>query len=150
MRDDHSLFTATFVSNFKSKIVKSQANVNQLQKEDVMVGILVPITLFIVTAAVLWKIFDSRHIERRTIIDKGLNPTDYVELYKHQAFASNPLSSLKWGLLAIFAGLGVLAAMVLDSWFHYEKIIYPGSILVFGGIGLVVYYIIASKKIKEP
>ena len=114
-----------------------------------MIGILVPITLFIVIAIVLWKFFDSRHIERKSIIDKGLNPADYVELYKHRAFASNPLASLKWGLLAIFAGLGVLTAMVLDSWYRCQEIIYPGTILVFGGIGLVVYYTIAAKKTKE-
>jgi hypothetical protein len=115
-----------------------------------MVGILVPITLFILIAAVLWKVFDSRHIERKTILDKGLNPSDYMELYKRQAFATNPLSSLKWGLIAIFAGLGTLTAMILNSWYHYEEIIYPGVILVFGGAGLVVFYSIASKKMKEP
>jgi hypothetical protein len=114
-----------------------------------MIGILVPITLFILTAAILWKFFDSRHIERKTILDKGLNPSDYMELYKRQAFATNPLSSLKWGLIAIFAGLGTLTAMVLNSWYHYEEIIYPGVILVFGGAGLVVFYSIASKKMKE-
>ena len=114
-----------------------------------MVGILVPITLFIISGAVLWKYFDSRHIERRTIIDKGLNPADYKELYKHHAFATNPLASLKWGLLAVFVGLGALLAVVLDDWFHFEHMIYPGLILIFGGIGLLVFYAIASKKIKE-
>ena len=150
MRKKYFHFAATFIAIFKSKIVKRQANVNQLFKEDAMIGILVPITLFILTAIVLWKFFDSRHIERKAIIEKGLNPSDYMELYKRQAFATNPLSSLKWGLLAIFAGLGTLTAMVLDSWYHSEEIIYPGVILIFGGIGLVVYYTIASKKIKEP
>ena len=114
-----------------------------------MVGILVPITLFIVTAIILWKYFDSMHVERKTIIDKGLNPSDYAELYKRRAFTTNPLSSLKWGLLAIFVGLGTLTATVLSSWYNYEEMIYPGLILIFGGIGLVVYYSIASKKLKE-
>jgi hypothetical protein len=113
-----------------------------------MIGILVPITLFILTAVILWKYFDSRHIERKAIIDKGLNPSDYKELYKHQGFATNPLSSLKWGLLAIFVGVGILIATVLNSWYH-DEMIFPSLILVLGGIGLVVFYSFASKKIKE-
>ena len=115
-----------------------------------MIGILVPITFFIVMAIVFWKHTDSRHRERVAIIDKGLNPSDYKEMYKHQAFATNPLSSLKWGLLAIFVGLGALTATLLHSWYYVEGMIFPGVILVFGGIGLIVYYAIASKKVKEP
>ena len=114
-----------------------------------MIGILVPITLFIAVGAILWKLIDSKHRERNTIIDKGLNPSDYMELYKRQAYTSNPLSSLKWGLLILFAGLGYLAATILYDWYHFEEMIFPSLILVFGGLGLVVYYFIAAKKIKE-
>ena len=57
---------------------------------------------------------------------------------------------MKWGLVAIFAGLGTLTAMVLDNWYHYDEgAIFPGVILVFGGVGLVVFYLIASKKQKS-
>jgi len=113
-------------------------------------GLLVPITMFVCIAVVSWKHLDSRHKERMGIIDKGLNPSDYSQLYKHQSFAANPLSNLKWGLVAIFAGLGTLIAAVLDSWYHYEGAIFPGVILVFGGTGLVVFYSIASKKLNPP
>ena len=114
-------------------------------------GLLVPITMFVSIAVVSWKFIDSRHRERTTIIEKGLNPTDYMQLYKHQSFVINPLSNLKWGLVAVFAGLGTLAAAVLDNWYHYDEgAIFPGVILVFGGMGLIVFYAIASKKIKEP
>ena len=114
-------------------------------------GLLVPITMFVSIAVVSWKFIDSRHRERTAIIEKGLNPSDYMQLYKHQSFAINPLANLKWGLLAIFAGLGTLIAAVLSSWYHYEEgAIFPGVILVLGGVGLVVFYLIASKKVKEP
>ena len=115
----------------------------------VMIGILVPITFLTLTAIILWKFFDSRHVERRAIIDKGLNPSDYMQLYKHQSSATNALSSLKWGLLAIFVGLGTLTAAVLNSWYHFEGAIFPGVILVFGGAGLVVFYSIAAKQTKK-
>jgi len=112
-------------------------------------GIMVPITMFIAIAVILWKVFDSRHIERKAIIEKGLNPSDYMEMYKRHAFATNPLWSLKWGLVAICVGVGVLIAMVLNNWYHDERI-FPSMILLLGGIGLVVFYLIASKKVKEP
>jgi hypothetical protein len=83
------------------------------------------------------------------IIDKGLNPTDYKELYKHQAFATNPLSSLKWGLLAMFVGAGVFIGLVLRDWYHIDGAIFPSLILIMGGIGLIVFYLFASKKMKE-
>ncbi len=112
-------------------------------------GLLVPITMFVCIAVVSWKHLDSRHKERMGIIDKGLNPSDYMQLYKHQSFATNPLSSLKWGLLAIFAGVGVLIGTVLNNWYH-DGVFFVSSILLFGGIGLIVFYSIASKKLKEP
>ena len=111
-------------------------------------GILVPLTMFGATAIIFWKFFDSRHKERMAIIDKGLNPTDYKELYKHQAFATNPLSSLKWGLLAMFVGAGVLIGTFLREWYHVDEAIFPGMILILGGIGLIVFYSLASKKMK--
>lgn len=115
-----------------------------------MIGILVPITLFIVCGTVFWKFTDTRHRERITIIDKGLNPADYKELYKRQAFAINPLSNLKWGLIAIFLGCGILTAGILYNWYNLGEMIYPSVILIFGGIGLIVFYFIASKKMNEP
>jgi ABC-type polysaccharide/polyol phosphate export permease len=114
-----------------------------------LAGVFVPITLFASIGVILWKFFESKHKERMGIIDKGLNPADYVELYKHHAFATNPLSSLKWGLVAMFVGVGILIATVLNNWYH-DEMIFPGVILLLGGIGLIVFYSIASKKIKEP
>ena len=114
-----------------------------------MVGILVPITIFIAAGVVLFKFIDARHRERNAIIEKGLNPADYAELYKRQAYSSNPLSSLKWGLLIFFSGLGCLGAIILYSWFHVEEMVFPSMILVFGGLGLIIYYFVAAKKIKD-
>ena len=110
---------------------------------------LIPMTLFSACAVVLWKFIDSRHQERKAIIDKGLSPSDYMQLYKHQAFATNPLSSLKWGLLSMFVGGGVLIGLVLREWYHVDEAVFPSFILIIGGIGLIVFYLLASKKMKE-
>ena len=134
--------------------VKDSKEVNEGQstnKEDAMQeGLLVPITMFVSIAVVSWKHIDSRHRERTAIIEKGLNPSDYMQLYKHQSYAISPLSNLKWGLVAIFAGLGTLTAEILTNWYHYDEgAIFPGVILVFGGIGLILFYLVASKKMKD-
>ena len=111
--------------------------------------ILIPITLFVASAAVIWKFVDSRHQERKAIIDKGLNPSEYMELYKHHAFATSPLSSLKWGLLSMFVGGGVLIGLVLREWYHVDEAIFPSFVLIMGGMGLIVFYLLASKTMKE-
>jgi hypothetical protein len=45
--------------------------------------------------------------------------------------------------------VGVLIATVLNNWYH-DEMVFPSMILLLGGVGLVVFYSIASKKVKEP
>jgi hypothetical protein len=70
--------------------------------------VIVPIFFFGGTALVLWKHFDSRHKERMIILEKGLVSEDLKYLYSGIKFRTNPFSALKYGLLAIFIGAGIL------------------------------------------
>ena len=109
----------------------------------------IPIFLFGSAAAVLIVYFNSRHKERMSLIEKGLSP----EILKGQPvkewFRMNPLSSLKWGLLAVFVGLSIMFAMWLHETYDAPDGIYISSMLVAGGIALVIFYFIASKKLKQ-
>lgn len=109
----------------------------------------IPIFLFGGTAAVLIVYFTNRHKERMAIIEKGLNPEDYKELYKRHAWTFSPLSSLKWGLVALFVGAGLFLGSWLDQYMHLPDSVYPASMLVLGGLGLVIFYVIAAKKVKN-
>ena len=96
--------------------------------------------------AILWKLFDSRHKERMAMIEKGVSTS---ELRGSLAFQPNALSNLKWGLLALFAGLGVLFANYLDEVQDWGDGSYPSMILIFGGVSLIVFYAIAARKEKQ-
>lgn len=111
---------------------------------------LIPIFLFGGTAVVLWKFVDARHRERMSIIEKGLVKEDLKYLYTRGVWKSNPYSSLKWGMLAGFIGIGVLISAFLSPyfWSHGDQIT-VGMIFLFGGLGLVTFYLIARKKMDE-
>ena len=111
---------------------------------------LIPIFLFGATAAVFWKFFDTRHKERMTIIEKGLVNEDLKHLYSGSGWKTNPYSSLKYGMLAAFIGVGVLVSAFLSQmFFAHEEQITAGIIFLFGGLGLITFYAIAKKRMSE-
>lgn len=110
---------------------------------------LIPIFLFGGTAVVLYKFFDGRHRERIAMIEKGVNPADFKGVSWLQTLKVNPLASLKWGLLALFVGIGVFVGRIVTLQFDMRDSAYPASMLVFGGIALIIFYLIASRKLKK-
>jgi len=113
-----------------------------------MIEVLIPLTLFFCTAAILIVYFVTRHIERRALIEKGVTPAELRDLGAVRG-QPNPLSNLKWGLLGIFLGLGLIVGGWLHDAYHFEEHIYFASMLVSGGIGLVIFYFVASKKLGK-
>jgi hypothetical protein len=112
--------------------------------------IIIPIFLFGGTAAVLWKYFDTRHRERMTIIEKGMVTEDLKYLYSGWGWKTNPYSSLKYGMLAAFIGVGILVSAFLSQLFYmHEEQITAGVIFLFAGLGLVTFYVIANKRLAE-
>jgi hypothetical protein len=112
--------------------------------------ILVPIFLFGGTAAVLWIFFEGRHKERMAMIEKGVNPANFKSATPFRLWQGSVLSNLKWGLLFVFAGIGLLVGQQLEYYFGFnEESAVFGSILIAGGLALIIFYLIAAKKIKE-
>ena len=113
--------------------------------------ILVPLTIFGGAAVVLWKFFEGRHKERMAMIEKGVTPADFKSATPPiRLWQGSVLSNLKWGLLLVFAGIGLLAGQQLEYYFgfHEESAVF-GSILIMGGLALISFYIIATKKLNE-
>ncbi|MBI2619443.1 MAG: hypothetical protein HYW57_05125 [Ignavibacteriales bacterium] len=110
--------------------------------------ILIPLGFFLTVGIVLWKYFDTRGRERMAMIEKGLQPGESKLSTRHM-LQVNPLSSLKWGLLALFVGVGLIVANWLDTTFYFHDSIYLACMLLAGGVGLVLFYFIASKQLKR-
>ncbi|HLP18056.1 MAG TPA: DUF6249 domain-containing protein [Bacteroidota bacterium] len=114
--------------------------------------LLVPITMFLSIAFILFKFLDDRHRERMAIIDKGLVKEDVKFLYtSSHTWRVNPLSSLKWGMLATFVGLGLLISAFVAPAFPWiqEDQMTAGLIFFIGGIGLILFYAMAAKKLES-
>lgn len=82
------------------------------------------------------------NIERMALIEKGEQPFQD----KKQSNTSIPL---RFSLLFIGFGLGLLIGYFLDSAFRMEEVAYFSMIFVFGGGGLGLAYLIEEKKAKQ-
>ena len=111
--------------------------------------VIIPVIFFLSIAAVWGAIILTRHKERMTMIDKGLKPEDIKSLYEKGTLRVHPLGSLKWGMVFVAVGIAGLIGMYLRVNLDVEEGIYPALMAVFGGLGLIAFYFIASRKARE-
>lgn len=98
---------------------------------------LIPITFFAMIYGIVFLFVRKK--ERLTLISKGIDPTIFENIRK------NP-SSLKWGLLLVGIGAGILLGKVLATFTTLEEEpAFFSMICLFGGIGLIIYHLIAHK-----
>lgn len=107
---------------------------------------LVPITLFIAGFAMVFGIRYLASKERMAMIERGINPNEGRS-------APKPFLSLKFGLLLVGLGLGLLVALLTVIIFHPETedavALYFGFIAIFGGLGLICSYLVEKKWLDE-
>ncbi|HWB63191.1 MAG TPA: DUF6249 domain-containing protein [Chitinophagales bacterium] len=87
---------------------------------------------------------DAISKERQLLIEKGMDPALAYQEMPQNYRASRPLL---WGLTLAGVGLGLLlGSTVAKSLGMDEDKLTLACALIFGGIGMVVYYVNASKK----
>ena len=104
---------------------------------EMMVAILIPISFFAMVFGVVY-LFKKENL---AMIEKGMNPKDKL-------FRPAPFRSLKWGLLLLGAGMGLLIAFFIDMNLPYrvEPVgIYFALIAMGGGLGLIGSYFVEKK-----
>src|SRR5687768_6043257 len=111
-------------------------------------GQLAIIWLLLSTLALFAMIFGIRYLRNRenmAMIEKGLNP----KLNTHRPA---PFITLKWGLLLVGAGIGLMMAFFLDRFVFLREYrdgenaaIYFAMIAIGGGLGLISSYRIEKK-----
>ena len=113
-----------------------------------MEAILVPLTFFIGTFAMVFGIRYLSNKEKMAMIERGIDPGVNKATPK-------PFLSLKFGLLLVGLGLGLLVALFTvrgvfgSEMTHGEEgqsvAIYFGCIGIFGGVGLITSYCVEKK-----
>ena len=107
-----------------------------------MIGILVPIIISLGAFAMVVFIRKYGNSERLKMIEHGMDPT-----------ANRPkraAGGLKFALVAIGVGIGLLIGSVLDSaGIVYEEVAYFSMGFIFGGLGLLAGYLIQMKQMRE-
>ena len=104
------------------------------------VEIIVPVALFATIFGIVYIGVSARNKERLALIDKGLDANMlHIKTTTHGRY-----DALKFGLLLI----GLLLGDVLDSYSRIqEEVAYFSMVMLFGGLSLILYYLI-MKKIK--
>lgn len=104
--------------------------------------VLIPIVMFAGGFAMIFGIVYLRTRENMAMIEKGMNP-------KIKTNSPAPFRSLKWGLLFLGAGMGLLTAFFLDIYaipYETEPVgLYFALIAIGGGLGLVASYSVEKK-----
>ena len=108
---------------------------------------LIPIVMFAGFFAMVFGIVYLRTRQNLAMIDKGMNPKEFAN-------RPAPYSNLKWGLLLIGSGLGLLIAYIVDLSSNLvdgeeNPTIYFSMIAIFGGLGLIASYRIEKKELLD-
>jgi hypothetical protein len=107
--------------------------------------ILIPIVFCVSVVFVVLSYFTTRNRERMAMIEKGLSSEEIKAMYTRDV-RRDPLSSLKWGILFVLAGMALMLGVYLHETYHVEEGIIVGMIALFVGIGAGDFCSIASKR----
>lgn len=104
-----------------------------------VIALFIPIVAIVSIAygAIQWRRYEND--ERMAMIEKGIDPGSAKRI-------RNTSWALRFGLLFIGAGLGLLCGYFLDSMSRMDEVAYFSMIFIFGGLGLGTSYIIEEKK----
>ncbi len=112
-----------------------------------MEGALAIIFIFgsIATIIIALSYFKSRRIERTALIAAGKDASIFEQFSKK----SNPYLSLKYGMFLVGLALGVILGAVLDTYTAMDEVAsYFSMVLAFGGLSLILFYLI-QRKLQE-
>lgn len=126
-----------------------------MEASEMMVAVLIPLGFFLMVFGIIY----MHKRENLAMIDKGLNPKEFAN-------RPAPYRNLKWGLLLIGAGVGLLLAYILDTAVlphNYNMLsngireynndphvaLYFALIAIGGGVGLVYSYKIEKKELLD-
>ena len=106
-----------------------------------MEGIFVPIGFFLAIFAILYVYWTTRTKERLALIEKGAD----ASIFKTEP---SKYALLKWGIFLIGLSVGVITGFALANVVN-EVVAFFTMIFFFGGVGLIIAYLVTSKLTKK-
>ncbi len=103
-------------------------------------AIMIPIILIIGAFIMVIYLRRYQNDERMAMIEKGVDPTMFTTK------ARSTSGALRASLLLIGAGIGLLLGYFLDRSWDMEEVGYFSMLLIFGGAGLGLAYLIEERK----
>jgi uncharacterized oligopeptide transporter (OPT) family protein len=112
--------------------------------------VMIPILICLGFFAMVFGIVYMNKRENLAMIEKGMNPKQYRPV---------PYKNLKWGLLLVGAGIGLLLAFLMDHFMLNPRdredidgtvtFVYFAMIAIGGGIGLIYSYRIEKRELLD-
>ena len=110
-----------------------------------LIGVFIPIFTVISGIIMIILVRYYENMERMAMIEKGMNPS--LDKPRRRA---NPSTTLRFALLAIGAGLGILFGNLLENSLQMnEEVAFFSMILIFGGLGLLASYVLELRLSKQ-
>jgi hypothetical protein len=110
--------------------------------------VLMPLVILgtIGTSLVLFTRTIADYILKKKMIEKGYVNDDTQAIFK-KSTDENRYSTLKWGLIILFAGL----SLILMEYIHYDSRspLPYGLFSVFVSLGFLIYYFIVKKEFNK-
>jgi F0F1-type ATP synthase membrane subunit c/vacuolar-type H+-ATPase subunit K len=105
------------------------------------------IALFATVFGIMYVYYTTRNKERLALIEKGAEASLFNTGKEGKSFINWGKFALKIGMLFIGIGLGIIAGAILESaaLFPSEQSGYFSMIFIFGGLALVLFYLIDRK-----
>ena len=114
---------------------------------EAMIPIIAIIFTFGIPGVIIFWAIQSKHRERMKLIEKGLTPEEVRDYFRDaEKKPKNPYSTLKWGILLLFLGVGFFLANILEYTLEVGEDFMPALLLFFGGAAFIVYYLIIRSK----
>lgn len=105
--------------------------------EDIFIVLIIFAAIF----GIVFVVAQARNKERMAMIEKGVNPKDFMTERR-----PNSYGIVKWALLLAGIGFGLFIGSLLDAYTTMQEV--PGyfaSALFFGGAGLFIAFLIAKR-----
>jgi hypothetical protein len=114
-----------------------------------MEGIVIPVSFFLMCFAIVYIAVTTRNRERLAMIEKGVDPKLFTSEPPKPVKISG-YTTFKWGLFMIGLAIGLFIGALLEQYTDLpDGPMYISMILVFGGLALIIAYLLKGRLEKK-